>query len=158
MSFFTVGSSNLRPINRLQDAVSNGVVRPQSRAVLKENGLDVKDGVSWIHSGLVLCGLTDETLLIGKRDEGRCGEATLLVGDCRHASAVFQSSATGLDRQSFASREARTDFNIGTLVVGNAGVCCAWIKVSFYNCMSGAAVRAYQDRCQWHRRRFRRPC
>jgi hypothetical protein len=43
--------------------------------------LDIKDGVPWVHGGLVLGGLTDETLLVGEGDEGRCGEASLLVGN-----------------------------------------------------------------------------
>lgn len=52
--------------------------------------LDIEDGVLGVHSGLVLGGLTDETLLVGERDEGRGGEASLLVGNCR-SSIVNQT-------------------------------------------------------------------
>lgn len=43
--------------------------------------LDIEDGVLGVHGGLVLGGLTDKTLLVGERDEGRSGEASLLVGN-----------------------------------------------------------------------------
>ena len=45
------------------------------------NSLDVEDGVLRVHSGLVLGGLTDQTLLVGERDEGGGSVATLVVGD-----------------------------------------------------------------------------
>jgi hypothetical protein len=45
--------------------------------------LDIKDGVLGVHGSLVLGCLTDKTLLVGERDEGRGGEASLLVGNCR---------------------------------------------------------------------------
>ena len=54
--------------------------------------LDIEDGVSRVHSSLILGRFTDQTLLVGERDEGWCGEATLLVGN---------------------------DLNIGSLIVGN---------------------------------------
>ena len=54
--------------------------------------LDIEDGVSWVHSSLVLCRLSNQTLLVGERDERWCGEATLLVGN---------------------------DLDVGTLIVGN---------------------------------------
>lgn len=44
--------------------------------------LDIEDGVLGVHGSLVLGGLTDKTLLVGERDEGRGGEASLLVGNC----------------------------------------------------------------------------
>ena len=43
--------------------------------------LDIEDGVGRVHSSLVLGGITDETLLVGERDEGGGGVATLVVGD-----------------------------------------------------------------------------
>lgn len=45
------------------------------------HSLDIKDGVLRVHGGLVLSGLTDQTLLIGEGDEGGSSKATLLVGD-----------------------------------------------------------------------------
>jgi hypothetical protein len=45
--------------------------------------LDIEDGVLGVHGSLVLGGLTDKTLLVGERDEGRGGEASLLVGNCK---------------------------------------------------------------------------
>lgn len=45
--------------------------------------LDIEDGVLGVHGSLVLGGLTDKTLLVGERDEGRGGEASLLIGNCR---------------------------------------------------------------------------
>jgi hypothetical protein len=46
-----------------------------------KNSLDVEDGVPRVHSGLVLGGLTDQTLLVGERDEGGGSVATLIVGN-----------------------------------------------------------------------------
>lgn len=45
------------------------------------NSLDIEDGVDGVHGGLVLGGLTDQTLLGGEGDERRGGEGTLVVGD-----------------------------------------------------------------------------
>lgn len=45
------------------------------------HSLDIEDGVLRVHGGLVLSGLTDQTLLIGEGDEGGSSKATLLVGD-----------------------------------------------------------------------------
>lgn len=45
------------------------------------DSLDVEDGVLRVHSSLVLGGLTDQTLLLGERNEGGSGEATLVVGN-----------------------------------------------------------------------------
>lgn len=47
--------------------------------------LDIEDGVLGVHGGLVLGGLTDKTLLVGERDEGRSSEASLLVGNCTNS-------------------------------------------------------------------------
>jgi hypothetical protein len=55
-------------------------------------GLDVEDGISWVHSSLVLGRFTDQALLVGEGYERWGGETTLLVGD---------------------------DFDIGALIVGN---------------------------------------
>lgn len=41
--------------------------------------LNIKDGVLWVHGGLVLCSLTDQALLISEGDEGRRGIAALLI-------------------------------------------------------------------------------
>ena len=46
-----------------------------------QNSLDVEDGVLRVHSSLVLGGLTDQTLLVGERDEGGGSVATLIVGN-----------------------------------------------------------------------------
>ena len=52
--------------------------------------LDIEDCVLWVHSGLVLGGLTDKALLAGERDERWGGEVTLLVGDWKlHVRRVF---------------------------------------------------------------------
>ena len=53
-----------------------------SRCQEGKRSLDIKDGVLWVHSSLVLRGLTDQTLLAGEGDEGWRREAALLVGDC----------------------------------------------------------------------------
>jgi hypothetical protein len=47
--------------------------------------LDIEDSVLGVHGGLVLRSLTDQTLLVGERDEGGGGEATLLVGNCERS-------------------------------------------------------------------------
>jgi hypothetical protein len=41
----------------------------QTKTGLVKDLLDIEDGVSWVHSSLVLRGFTDQTLLIGERDE-----------------------------------------------------------------------------------------
>lgn len=51
--------------------------------------LDIEDGVLGVHGSLVLGGLTDKTLLVGERDEGRGGEASLLVGNCKVQSLII---------------------------------------------------------------------
>ena len=55
---------------------------PHPTLVSQSHSLDIEDGVLWVHSSLVLGGLTDETLLGGEGDERWGGEASLLVGDC----------------------------------------------------------------------------
>jgi hypothetical protein len=79
MSFVTVSSSNRRPIRRLErSALDSHTTSTQ------KDSLDVEDGVLGVHGSLVLGRLADETLLAGERDERGSGEATLLVGNCRH--------------------------------------------------------------------------
>jgi hypothetical protein len=86
MSLVTLGSSNLRPINRLHGAVST------DRKVWMPTGqwrnpdgfggvLGVEDGISGVESGLVLCGITDQALLLGEGNERRSNTVTLLVGN-----------------------------------------------------------------------------
>lgn len=60
-----------------------------------KNSLGIEDGIPGVHGSIVLCGLTNQTLLLGEGNERRGGERTLLVGD---------------------------DLDIGTLVDSNAGV------------------------------------
>jgi hypothetical protein len=56
--------------------------------------LDVEDGVDGVHGGLVLGGLTDQTLLSGEGDERRGGEGTLVVGDWRrHCQRIVAGTA-----------------------------------------------------------------
>lgn len=45
------------------------------------NSLDIEDGVGRVHGGLVLGGITNQTLLVGERDEGGGSVATLVVGN-----------------------------------------------------------------------------
>jgi hypothetical protein len=81
MSFLTVGSSNLRPMRRLE-GLSEVVHACASRF---PNSLDIEDGVDGVHGSLVLGGLTDQTLLSGEGNERRGGEGTLVVGDWKMA-------------------------------------------------------------------------
>jgi hypothetical protein len=46
-----------------------------------KNSLDIEDGVGRVHGGLVLGGITNQTLLVGERDEGGGSVATLVVGN-----------------------------------------------------------------------------
>lgn len=50
--------------------------------LFQSHSLDIEDGVLWVHSSLVLGGLTNQTLLCGEGNERWGGEASLLVGDC----------------------------------------------------------------------------
>lgn len=67
-SFLTVGSSNLRPMRRL-----NGQL--WIRQILIEFPisyryiLDIKNGIGRVHRSLVLCRFPDQALLVGERDE-----------------------------------------------------------------------------------------
>lgn len=45
------------------------------------NSLDIEDSVGRVHGGLVLGGITNQTLLVGERDEGGGSVATLVVGN-----------------------------------------------------------------------------
>jgi len=55
---------------------------PDSPAVVAMDSLDVEDSVGGVHGSLVLCGLTDQSLLLGEGNKGWSGKTTLLVGDC----------------------------------------------------------------------------
>lgn len=79
MSFLTVGSSKRRPMRRLEWLSE---IVPVC-ALQDSYSLDVEDGVDGVHGGLVLGGLTDQTLLSGEGNERRGGEGTLVVGDWR---------------------------------------------------------------------------
>lgn len=70
------------------------------KAPSRHDLLDIEDGVDGVHGGLVLGGLTDQSLGLSEGHERRGGERTLLVGD---------------------------DLDIGALVGGHTGVggtCC----------------------------------
>lgn len=68
-SFLTVGSSKRRPINRLQPQISLKVSKAWKQMEFSKRLLDIEDGISWVHGSLVLCGLTDQTFLVGEGDE-----------------------------------------------------------------------------------------
>ena len=68
-SFLTVGSSKRRPINRLQPQISLKVSKARKQLEFARCLLDIEDGISWVHGSLVLCGLTDQTFLVGEGDE-----------------------------------------------------------------------------------------
>lgn len=61
---------------RLDILLDGGVIESTT-----DQTLNIEDGVGGVHGGLVLGGLTDQTLLSSERDERRSGERTLLVGD-----------------------------------------------------------------------------
>ena len=90
MSFLTVGSSNLRPMRRLEGL--SEVVHVCASCI--PNSLDIEDGVDGVHGSLVLGGLTNQTLLSGEGNERRGGEGTLVVGDWKMAlSAQARASS-----------------------------------------------------------------
>lgn len=117
MSFLTTGSSNLRPIRRLEGPL--GHPTHDTGNPTSFNLLDIEDSVLRVHSSLVLGGLTDQTLLVGERDERRGGVATLLVRNCaqKKNSSEPKTRVSGV-----LCIERLTDFDIGTLIVGNTGV------------------------------------
>lgn len=107
-SFLTMGSSNRRPISRLRFCQH---LFPSFQQSL--NPLDIEDSVFGVHGSLIFGGLANEALFIGEGDEGRGGEATLLVGNC------------DMDKHALSSKvlEMRhTDFDIVAIVVCDAGV------------------------------------
>jgi hypothetical protein len=53
----------------------------RKQAPNSKNSLDIEDGVGRVHGGLVLGGITNQTLLVGERDEGGGSVATLVVGN-----------------------------------------------------------------------------
>jgi NAD-specific glutamate dehydrogenase len=57
------------------------------------NSLNIEDGVGWVHSSLVLCSLTDQSLLGSEGDERRCCEASLLIGDYNCMSMMLTEYA-----------------------------------------------------------------
>lgn len=89
-----MGSSKGRPIRRLfvcvrilfhrtedRPSTEASIGNQMDRGFEGQNSLDVEDGVLRVHSSLVLGGLTDQTLLVGERDEGGGSVATLIVGN-----------------------------------------------------------------------------
>lgn len=63
-------------------------------ALPRSYSLDIEDGVDRVHGGLVLGGLTDQTLLSGEGDERGGGEGTLVVGDWkRHCQRIAAGTA-----------------------------------------------------------------
>lgn len=57
------------------------------------DSLGIEDGVSGVHGSIVLGSLTNETLLVGERDEGGGGERTLLVGNDLDIGALVDGNA-----------------------------------------------------------------
>ena len=55
---------------------------------MRPHSLDIEHSVGGVHSSLVLCGLTDQSLLRGEGDERWRGEATLLIGNCNDLAHV----------------------------------------------------------------------
>ena len=78
------------------------------------NALDIEHSVGRVHGGLVLRGLTDQSLLRSEGDEGRCGETTLLVGD--------YNTTSDLSSLTLSAAVLLTDLNAGALIVGDAGI------------------------------------
>lgn len=58
-----------------------------------KNSLGIENGVAGVHGSIVLSGLTNQTLLLGERDERRGGEGTLLVGNDFDIAALVGSNA-----------------------------------------------------------------
>ena len=65
ISFFTVGSSNLLPINRLESVSPLVVVKVLACALIGDV-LDVEYGVRRVHGGLILSRLADQPLFVRK--------------------------------------------------------------------------------------------
>ena len=74
--------------------------------------LDIEDSVGRVHGCLVLRSLTDKALIGGEGDERWCGKVTLLVGNLGELVWFFSRDSSGM----------LTDLNVGSLVVGDAGV------------------------------------
>lgn len=91
--------------------------------VLNFHLLDIEDSVGWVHGRLVLCGLADQSFLIGERNERRGGETTLFVGNW-----------TPLDLAHVQFFVRLTDFNIAALVVGDTRIGRALTSILVHGC------------------------
>lgn len=84
VSFFTLGSSKRRPIKRLLTAKK--LLAPEEPQFGTECGggdiLGVKNSVSWVKSGLILCSITNQALLLSEGNERWGNSVSLLVGNC----------------------------------------------------------------------------
>ena len=67
-----------------QQAVSNGIKSLLKVKVRKINKLTTENHVYGVHCDLVLGGISDETLCIGKRDIGGSGSIPLIISDDFH--------------------------------------------------------------------------
>jgi hypothetical protein len=80
MSFLTIGSSNRLPIRRLQCPLEStflGTAISGQTNIL----LNIENSVLWVHGSLILSGLANKALLVGKGDKRRCGVASLFIGN-----------------------------------------------------------------------------
>lgn len=93
--------------------------------------LDVKNSVLRIHGSLILSSLTNEALLVGKRDIRRRGEVSLLIGDLMKFCQYLHFDR-GIRWDTKIGK--LTNFDICAVIVGNTGVGGTFASVSNYFC------------------------
>ena len=68
--------------------------------MLSEDLLGIKDCVCGVQSGLILCGITNQSLLLSEGNEGWGNSVTLLIGNCFPWSADVKMIALKPDGMS----------------------------------------------------------
>ena len=128
-----------------------------------DDQLDIKNGISWVHRSLVLCGFTDQTFLVGERDERWGCKATLLVGNDFHISSLIIGNyfeISKLDIRPTASRiEIGASRNVPQeYVVPIHRKSASASKILDRICNLRVTIETYQDRYRSHLRRPHQPC
>lgn len=100
-----MGSLKGRPIRRLSQnkLAAWSCEKKRNPGARGQNVLDIENGVSRVHSSLVLGSLTNQALLLVEGDIRRGSKATLLVGNDLDIVALVDSD-TGVGRACYSHK------------------------------------------------------